>query len=52
MLRQIDSVSKRFLNNTVDSEMVKLPGKHFLKSIWRQENENERALTIESGYLV
>ena len=40
---------KRDLNNAIDSELIKLSGNEFQQSMRRQENENKRALTLESG---
>ena len=40
---------KRGLNNAIDSELIKLSGSEFQQLIQRQENENKRALTLESG---
>ena len=40
---------KRDLNNAIDSELIKLSGSEFQQSMRRHENENERALTLESG---
>ena len=40
---------KRDLNNAIDSELIKLSGSEFQQSMRRQENENKRALTLESG---
>ena len=40
---------KSDFSNAIDSELIKLSGSEFQQSMRRQENENKRALTLESG---
>ena len=42
-------MSKRDLNTAVDAELINCSGREFQQLIRRQENENERALTLHSG---
>ena len=40
------TVFKRDLNNTTDSELIKLSGSEFQQSMRREENVNERSLML------